>query len=88
MDTMTATQAGASTQAGTTGRPFGLRFARRPRRPVELDLDRVRYDEQRQIALAPDGSDWVPLANHSLSVTLQTSGNSPREDEIYDKSFR
>lgn len=69
-------------------RPFGLSFARRPRQPVELDLAQVRYDEDRQIAIAPDGPDWVPLTDHSLSVTLQTSGDGPREDEIYDKSFR
>ena len=69
-------------------RPFGLRFARPPRQPVELDLAQVRYDEERQIALVPDGTGWVPLADHSLSVTLQTSGDGPREDEIYDKSFR
>lgn len=69
-------------------RPFGLRFARPPAQPVALDLDAVRYDEDRQITLAPDGGEWVPLADHSLSVTLQTSGDGPREDEIYDKSSR
>lgn len=73
---------------GAQARPFGLRFAQPPRQPVELDLDQVRYDEERQIALVPDDTGWVPLADHSLSVTLQTSGDGPREDEIYDKSFR
>lgn len=69
-------------------RPFGLRFARTPSNPVDLDLDRIDYDEERQIAVAADGPRWVPITDHSLSVTLQTSGASPREDEIYDKSFR
>ncbi len=72
----------------TAARPFGLRFARPPRNPIDLDLDRIEYDEERQISLALDGTEMVPLTDHSLSVTLQTSGSTPREDEIYDKSFR
>ncbi|MGA8113481.1 MAG: putative ATP-grasp-modified RiPP [Actinocatenispora sp.] len=69
-------------------RPFGLRYARTPGNPIDLDLDQIGYDEVRQIAVAADGPHWVPLTDHSMSVTLQTSGESPREDEIYDKSFQ
>lgn len=71
--------------SATAVRPFGLRFARRPRTRVELDIDSVGYDEERQIAVAPEGGEWVPLARHSMAQTLQTSGETPREDEIYDK---
>lgn len=66
--------------------PFGLRFARRPSTSIDLDLDHVGYDERAQLAIALDGDRWVPLIDHRLSVTLQTSGETPREDEIYDKS--
>ncbi len=75
-------------EAGHSRRPFGLRFARAPRNPVDLDLDQIEYDEERQISTAMDGTERVPLTDHSLSVTLQTSGSTPREDEIYDKSSR
>ncbi|HEY3507187.1 MAG TPA: putative ATP-grasp-modified RiPP [Actinocatenispora sp.] len=68
------------------GAPFGLRFARRPSTSIDLDLDHVGYDEQAQVAIARDGDRWVPLIDHRMSVTLQTSGETPREDEIYDKS--
>jgi|GEM_PF-5017457 len=67
--------------------PFGLRFARTPRSSVRLDLDQVRYDERSQRAFAADGDRWLPLIDHRLAQTLQTSGESPREDEIFDKSF-
>jgi putative ATP-grasp target RiPP len=87
METMMPTEQGHGTETWVS-RPFGLRFARPPRGRIDLDLDQVRYDEERQVAVALDGPDWVPLADHSLSVTLQTSGDGPREDEIYDKSFR
>jgi putative ATP-grasp target RiPP len=72
--------------SATAVRPFGLRFARRPRTRVELDVDSIGYDDERQVAIAVDGDGWVPLARHSMSVTLQTSGETPREDEIYDKA--
>lgn len=71
---------------GRSERPFGLRFATAPTGTVELDLDEVDYDDALQIAVARDGDRWVPLARHSMGVTLQTSGRSPHEDEIYDKS--
>ncbi|GAA4217263.1 putative ATP-grasp-modified RiPP [Actinocatenispora rupis] len=66
--------------------PFGLRFAQRPTSSIDLDLDLVSYDEEAQLAVARDGDRWVPLIDHRMSVTLQTSGETPREDEIYDKS--
>ncbi|BCJ26799.1 hypothetical protein AB0I55_29890 [Actinocatenispora sera] len=75
------------TSRDTAGTPFGLRFARTPRAGVELDLDHVRYDERSQRSLAADGDRWLPLIDHRLAQTLQTSGESPREDEIFDKSF-
>lgn len=75
-----------SVPTGTPPRPLGLRFARPPRGRVDLDLDRVGYDEDRQIGLAAQGTGWVPLAHHAMAQTLQTSGETPREDEIYDKA--
>jgi putative ATP-grasp target RiPP len=72
--------------SATAVRPFGLRFARRPRTHVELDVESIGYDEERQIAVAADGDGWVPLAHHSMAQTLQTSGETPREDEIYDRT--
>lgn len=66
-------------------RPFGLRFATLPSETFDLDLDAVTYDARRQMAVARDGDRVVPLAAHSMGVTLQTSGQIPREDEIFDK---
>jgi putative ATP-grasp target RiPP len=72
--------------SATAVRPFGLRFARRPRGHVALDLESVGYDEERQVGIAVEGDRWVPLARHSMAVTLHSSGETPREDEIYDKA--
>jgi putative ATP-grasp target RiPP len=68
------------------GRPFGLRFATLPRDSAELALDTIAYDDDAQVALARDGASWVPLVNHSMGLTLRTTGQIPREDEIHDKS--
>jgi len=74
---------------GTPGAaPFGLRFATVPAADP-LDLDAVRYDEARQVAVLRDEADGhreVPLHRHSMGVTLRTTGQVPREDEIHDKS--
>jgi putative ATP-grasp target RiPP len=67
-------------------RPFGLRFATLPQRAVELPLDAIVYDDDTQVALAKEGSGWAPLADHSMGLTLRTTGQIPREDEIHDKS--
>ncbi len=69
----------------SAGRPFGLRFASLPSETLDLDLDTVSYDTRRQVAVARDGDQLVPLAAHSMGLTLQTSGQIPREDEIFDK---
>lgn len=68
--------------------PFGLRFAVVPVADG-LDLDAVRYDDVRQVAVLRDaaaGGREVPLHRHSMGVTLRTTGQVPREDEIHDKS--
>ncbi|GAA0237280.1 putative ATP-grasp-modified RiPP [Cryptosporangium japonicum] len=67
-------------------RPFGLRFATLPDRAVNLPLDTIAYDDDSQVALAREGAGWAPLANHSMGLTLRTTGQIPREDEIHDKS--
>jgi hypothetical protein len=67
-------------------RPFGLRFATLPQAGVELPLDLIAYDDDAQVALARDGEHWTPLADHSMGLTLRTTGQIPREDEIHDKS--
>lgn len=67
-------------------RPFGLRFATSPTGAVDLPLDTIAYDDDTQIALARDGAGWAPLADHSMGLTLRTTGQIPREDEIHDKS--
>jgi putative ATP-grasp target RiPP len=67
-------------------RPFGLRFATRPQRPFVLPLDAIIYDDDAQVALAREGAGWAPLADHSMGLTLRTTGQIPREDEIHDKS--
>jgi hypothetical protein len=70
-------------------RPFGLRYAIAPTpsdSALTLDLDRIRYDEVGQIALAWDDTAWVPLVEHSMGLTLHTTGQIPREDEIHDKT--
>ena len=67
-------------------RPFGLRFATLPQRAVDLPLDAIAYDDDAQVALAREGSGWAPLADHSMGLTLRTTGQIPREDEIHDKS--
>jgi putative ATP-grasp target RiPP len=67
-------------------RPFGLRFATLPQRAIDLPLDTIAYDDDAQVALARDGAGWAPLANHSMGLTLRTTGQIPREDEIHDKS--
>ncbi|MFI5959288.1 putative ATP-grasp-modified RiPP [Cryptosporangium sp. NPDC051539] len=67
-------------------RPFGLRFATLPEHGVELPLDAIAYDDDAQIALARDGAGWTPLIDHSMGLTLRTTGQIPREDEIHDKS--
>jgi hypothetical protein len=70
-------------------RPVGLRYAQRPaasETTVQLDLERIRYDEATQIALAWDDTSWIPLIEHSMGLTLRTTGQIPREDEIHDKS--
>jgi putative ATP-grasp target RiPP len=71
---------------GPRVRPFGLRFARVPARSADLDLGLVSYDDVRQIAVARDGDALVPLAGHRMGLTLQTTGQIPREDEVYDKT--
>ena len=76
------------TTRSEAGRPFGLRFARTPHAGASLDPSQLRYDERSQRTLAADGDRWLPLIDHRLAQTLQTSGASPREDEIFDKSFR
>jgi putative ATP-grasp target RiPP len=76
---------GSSAQAGPN-RPFGLRFATVPADAVDVQLDAIDYDEHAQIALARDEAGWVPLINHSMGLTLRTTGQIPREDEIHDKS--
>jgi putative ATP-grasp target RiPP len=86
MDSRTVTEDDRITRS-TAAAPFGLRFARTPRAGVELDLDHVRYDERSQRSLVADGDRLLPLIDHRLAQTLQTSGESPREDEIFDKSF-
>ena len=70
----------------TGARPFGLRFATLPDRAVDLPLDTIAYDDDTQVALARDGAGWAPLADHSMGLTLRTTGQIPREDEIHDKS--
>ncbi|TQS42448.1 putative ATP-grasp-modified RiPP [Cryptosporangium phraense] len=67
-------------------RPFGLRFATLPRNGVELPLEAISYDDDAQVALARDGAGWTPLTEHSMGLTLRTTGQIPREDEIHDKS--
>ena len=67
-------------------RPFGVRFATVPADAVDLDLDAVGYDDDRQIATAWDGTARVPLTRHAMGITLRTTGEIPREDEIHDKS--
>lgn len=71
---------------GSPVRPFGLRFARVPSPRADLDLDLVSYDDVRQIAVARDGDALVPLTGHRMGLTLQTTGQIPREDEVYDKT--
>jgi len=67
-------------------RPFGLRFATPPQRAIHLPLDTIAYDDDAQVALAREGAGWAPLAHHSMGLTLRTTGQIPREDEIHDKS--
>ena len=67
-------------------RPFGLRFATLPQDSIDLPLDTIAYDDDAQVALARDGAGWTPLINHSMGLTLRTTGQIPREDEIHDKS--
>lgn len=69
-----------------TVRPFGLRFAQLPQNSVELPLESISYDDDAQVALARDGGGWTPLTEHSMGLTLRTTGQIPREDEIHDKS--
>ncbi|SHN44583.1 putative ATP-grasp-modified RiPP [Cryptosporangium aurantiacum] len=69
-----------------TEQPFGLRFATRPQGAVDLPLDAIAYDDDTQTALARDGAGWTPLIHHSMGLTLRTTGQIPREDEIHDKS--
>lgn len=77
---------GASTIQLGANRPFGLRFATAPGNQVDLRLEAIGYDEQAQIALALDAGGWTPLIQHSMGLTLRTTGQIPREDEIHDKS--
>jgi len=79
---------GTAGAAGTvsTARPFGLRFATLPQGAVDLPLDAIVYDDDAQVALAREGAGWAPLAGHSMGLTLRTTGQIPREDEIHDKS--
>jgi hypothetical protein len=79
------TTGGSSTQ-GSANRPFGLRFAIVPGDSVDLRLEAISYDEQAQVALALDDAGWTPLIQHSMGLTLRTTGQIPREDEIHDKS--
>ncbi len=67
-------------------RPFGLRFAVTPSTTIDIDLDAIDYDEDRQIAMTWSGGQRVPLTDHRMGVTLQSSGEVPREDDIWDKS--
>lgn len=76
---------GSSSDAGSV-RPFGLRFATPPQRAIDLPWDTIAYDDDAQVALARDGAGWAPLATHSMGLTLRTTGQIPREDEIHDKS--
>jgi hypothetical protein len=74
---------GAESQAN---QPFGLRFATQPGEGVDLRLETIGYDEDAQVALAKDEAGWTPLIRHSMGLTLRTTGQIPREDEIHDKS--
>ena len=87
-DEHTAGDSGPTSSFPETGgaRPFGLRFAMLPQRAVDLPLDTIAYDDDAQVALARDGAGWAPLATHSMGLTLRTTGQIPREDEIHDKS--
>lgn len=67
-------------------RPFGLWFATSPAESVDLRLETIAYDDDAQVALALDGARWTPLIQHSMGLTLRTTGQIPREDEIHDKS--
>jgi hypothetical protein len=76
---------GSSAQAGAN-RPFGLRYAVIPADSIDLRPGDIDYDEQAQVALARDDAGWIPLINHSMGLTLRSTGQIPREDEIHDKS--
>ncbi|GAA3394540.1 putative ATP-grasp-modified RiPP [Cryptosporangium minutisporangium] len=78
--------AAAAPDRTAAGRPFGLRFATLPQNAVDLSLDAIAYDDDTQVALARDGAGWTPLIHHSMGLTLRTTGQIPREDEIHDKS--
>jgi hypothetical protein len=74
------------TAAQVANQPFGLRYATLPGDGVEVHLDAIEYDEQAQVALARDETGWTPLIQHSMGLSLRTTGQIPREDEIHDKS--
>ena len=77
---------GGSSIQCDANRPFGLRFATAPSNQIDLRLEAIGYDEQAQVALALDEEGWTPLIQHSMGLTLRTTGQIPREDEIHDKS--
>ena len=79
------TTSGSSIQR-SANQPFGLRFAILPSNNIDLRLETIGYDEQAQVALALDEGGWTPLIQHSMGLTLRTTGQIPREDEIHDKS--
>jgi hypothetical protein len=76
---------GGSSAQMRGNQPFGLRYAIVPD-AVDLQLEDIGYDEQAQIALAKDEGGWTPLITHSMGLTLRSTGQIPREDEIHDKS--
>ncbi len=67
-------------------RPFGLRYAIRPDDGIDLDTADLEFDDELQITLTRHGDQWIPLTDHRLGLTLQTTGTRTTEDEIYDKA--
>lgn len=53
----------------STARPFGLHFAVVPDGVITLDTTVISYDPVRQMSVARDGGQWVPLARHTDGKT-------------------
>jgi putative ATP-grasp target RiPP len=54
--------------------PFGVRLAV-PITPVEVDLSKVSYDPDRQVAVVHDGGAFVPLLEQTTRSTNTNTAN-------------